>query len=311
MSRAREIAGANCRGTANLLWIAVFLAGTAYAEPIPPAQFTYDVIHGTTTLAGCTPITGTSTGGTCGSETSGPGYAATSGGIGTASYLPVTPGGTVLGPGTAVDAMSTWTSGDRNSSLAALTYSFEATGPSDVEFIPIDILSTGLLDTSGDATAFLSLMVTDSGGDSDIPPGIPDPDPPGPLLALGAFCTGGSCLFDSWSAPSNSVTDMLCVVNGDTYTVSIDAVTTAGRGGEASAVLDPLIKIDPPYPTSCPVPAPVSTLGIDTGPGASTGYAVPEPSTWYLAMVGLLALVGFGISRRRSHATLKAEGRSS
>jgi hypothetical protein len=314
MMLGREMAGANCRGRATLLCVAAFFAGTAYATPIPPASFTYDVIQGATILAGCTPLAGTSIGGTCGSEASGPGYAATSGGIGSASYLPVTPGGTVLGPGTAVDAMSTWTSGGRNESIAAISYSFEATGPSNVEFIPIDVLSKGLIDATGDATAFLSLVITDSGPDSNIPKGIPDPDPSGPLLDLTAFCTDGSCRIDSWNTPGNELTDLLCVVNGDNYVINIEAVTSAGSGrgvNDASAVLDPEIKIDPPYPMSCPVPAPLSALGLDTGPGASTGFPVPEPSGYDLAAIGLLALGGLGVVRSRSRAKVKAEGRSS
>ena len=314
MTREKKMAGATCRGTATLLWGAAFFAGTAFATPIPPAHFSYDVFDGATSVAGCTSLGGSSSGGTCGSETGGSGYAATSGGIGSPSYLPVTPGGTVLGPGTAVDAMSTWISGGRNVSIATVDYSFEATGPSNVEFIPIDVLSRGLLAATGDATAFLSLVITDSGPDSNIPEGIADPDPRGPLLDLTAFCTDGSCLFDSWNTPGNELTNMVCVVNGDNYVINIKAVTSAGSGrgtNDASAVLDPLIKVDPPYPTSCPVPAPLSALGVDTGPGASTGYPVPEPPTFYLAAIGLLAFGGFGVSRRRWRAKLTAEGRSS
>ena len=154
-------------------------AGAAFAVPIPPAVFTFDVMQGTTVITGCTPPGGSPSGGTCGSETSGPGYAATSGGIGTASYLPVTPGGTVLGTGTAVDALSSWTPGSPtpSSARAIMTYSFEAIGPANVEFLPIDVISTGLVASMGVSGAGLSLVVKDASGDSNIPPGVPDPDP--------------------------------------------------------------------------------------------------------------------------------------
>jgi len=97
----------HCRGPLILI-AATLLVRTATGAPIPPAEFTFDV---TQVLPGCSPPRGTPLGGICGSEVSGPGFAATSGGIGTQSYLPVTPGGTALGTGTAVDALSNWTSG--------------------------------------------------------------------------------------------------------------------------------------------------------------------------------------------------------
>ena len=307
MTKTGRIFGAKCWATASFLSVTVLAARAALATPIPPPVFTYDVFHDGTHLSGCTSITGSSAGGTCGSETSGPGYAATSGGIGTASYLPVTPGGTVLGTGTAVDAMSTWTSGSADLSDAKLAYSFEATGPSDIDFIPIDVLSTSLIDATGDSTAFLSLVITDEGTDANIPPGVPDPDPPGPLLKLTEFCSHGSCL-GAWGTTGQQLTSALCVVNGDNYVVTIDALTTAGPGfgtNSASAVLDPEIKVDPPYPTSCPEPPGLSptALAVDTSPGTSTGFVtVPEPSTVGLGAIGLLALGFFGTRRRRVDA---------
>lgn len=282
-----------------LLGFSAFVARSAIATPIPAAHFTYDVL-GQSTVLGCTSLAGSAKGGTCGTEGSSPGYAATSGGIGTASFLQVTPGGTVLGPGTAVDAMSTWNSGRASYSNAQLTYAFEATGPSNVDFIPIDVLSEGLLDASGNAWAYLALTVTDNGPDDNIPPGVPDPDPHGSLLGLAALCLHGSCV-SAWNV--NEVTDTLCVVNGDIYTIDIDAVTWAGAGAgnnSASAVLDPQIKVDPPYPTTCTVGADPSALALETGPGASTGYSVPEPSTGDLAALGMLAFGCLGMYRRRT-----------
>jgi hypothetical protein len=302
--RTRSIARTRCAAAASVLGITAFAAVAAFAVPIPAAYFTYDVVHGGKVLADCSPLGGTGTGGTCGSDTSGPGYAATSGGIGTASYLPVTPGGTLLGTGTAVDATSTWTVGGLVLSTAKMTYSFEATGPANVDFIPIDILSTGLLSSSGDGAAYLSLVVSDSGTDANIPPGVPDPDPKGPLLDLTAVCLAGSCLSD-WDSADHELTDMLCVVNGDNYTVTIDATTLAGPGrgvdNSASAVIDPRIILDPPYPTSCPVSVSLNELSVETGPGASTGFveaAVPEPSALSVTAIGMLGL-GFGLRRRR------------
>jgi len=291
---------AHCRG--QLVFIAATLAAAAaQAAPLPPAHFIFDVTQGSTVLPGCTPPRGTPLGGICGSETSGPGFAATSGGIGTPSYLPVTPGGTVLGTGTAVDAISTWTSGASIRSTAIMTYSFEATGPASVDFIPIDVISKGLTSVVGDGTATLYLVIRDAGTEANIPRGVSDPDPSGPLLDLTAKCKHGSCT-SNWGVPGHSLTNMLCVVNGDHYTLTIVAKTTASSGwkgsaNSASAVLEPELEIDPPYPTSCPTNVNPSELKITTSPGASTGVrGVPEPSGLSLAVV---AAIGLGLSMRR------------
>jgi hypothetical protein len=287
-------------------------AATAFADaPIPAAQFTFDVTQGGIVLPGCTPVMGTPLGGTCGSEAMGPGYAATSGGIGTPSYLALTPGGTALGTGTAVDATSIWKSGSAVRSTATMTYSFQATGPASVSFVPVDVISTALASVSGNATATLSLVVRDAAGDANIPHGVPDPDPSAPLLDLTAHCANGTCIGD-WGAPGHLVSDLLCVVNGDNYTITITAVTTAGAGAHnvtdsASALLDPVIKLDPPYPTSCAPQVPLDLLQLQTGPGASTGIAsataVPEPSTFSLMALAVIAL---GLTARRRRLQMNA-----
>ena len=277
--------------------LALLLSSAALAVPIPPAHFVYDVIAGGKVLAGCSPILGTANGASCGSE-DGPGYALTSGGIGTPSYVPITPAGVKLGTGTAVDAVSTGVRAGRTLSTATMVYSFEATGPASVHFIPVDVFSTGILDATGNASALLSLIVTDAGTDANIPAGVPDPDPAGPLLDLSALCVAGHCTSD-WSG--QELTDLICVVNGDNYEITITATTLAAHGASnsASAHLDPVIALDPPYPTSCPVNVPLSELGLDTGPGASTGLvAVPEPGSLSLAVLGGLGIAA-GLRRRR------------
>lgn len=294
----------------SLIASATLIAGTATASTIPASQFWFDVAPNVgapfSVLTGCTPVlSGSADGGTCGSETSGPGYAATSGGIGTDSYLPVTPGGVALGPGTAVDADSTWSSGAETGSIAKMVYSFEATGPTSEDFIPVDIISSGLAATTGDARADLSLVIRDTGGDGNIPGGDPDPDSSAPLLDLTAVCAYGSCV-TSWNTPNNQLTDMLCVVNGDNYTVTITATTEAGPGyaatNSASAMIDPVIKLDPPPPASCSTGNnPLSEFDVVAGPGASTGVvaSVPEPDPRGLAAFAMLAIVVLASRRRR------------
>jgi hypothetical protein len=270
--------------------LAALAAGTAFADaPLPPSTFHYDVREGHHRLPDCTPHGGSAEGGSCGSDTSGPGYAVTSGGIGTPSYLPVTPGGTVLGTGTAVDAESTagpqW---GYVHSFASMSYYFEASGPSSVDYIPIDVLSTGLASITGRSSAYLSLSIWDEANDSQV-------------LDLTARCSHGECT-SSWGTPGQLLTDALCVANGDDYLVKITAATSA-RGGygklsSASAVLDPVIKLDPPAPKTCPIDIPISEFSLRTSPGSSTGVAAPEPAPLTLSAVGALGLLLFGRRRR-------------
>jgi hypothetical protein len=267
------------------------------AVPLPPATFIWDVTQGNTVVSGCSSFGGASGGGSCGSESTGPGYALTSGGIGTASYLPTTPGGIPLGTGTVADAVSNWSSGAAVHSTSLISYSFEASGPSNVSYIPVDVLSTALLSVTGNSTAEVSLVIRGEGPQ----------DTPAPLLDLLAFCAYGTCVSD-WGTPGSELTNLLCVANGDSYSITISAVTTAGKGqygptDNASALIDPVIKLDPPYPTSCPVPVDPSQIRITTSAGTSTGVPVPEPAELSLAALGAL---GLGVFARRRRAPLRA-----
>jgi len=286
-----QTASASFCGTV-MLAVATMLSAPAFADvPLPPATFIFDVTQGNTVVPGCTSFGGTAGGGSCGSESSGPGYALTSGGIGTASYLPATPGGIPLGTGTVADAVSNWSSGASVHSTSLISYSFEASGPSNVSYIPVDVLSTALLSVAGNSTAEVSLVIRGEGAQTT----------PAPLLDLLAFCAYGTCVSD-WGTPGSELTNLLCVANGDSYSITISAVTSAGKGqygpsNTASALIDPVIKLDPPYPTSCPVPADPSQIRITTSAGTSTGVSVPEPSDLSLAALGALGLCLF--SRRR------------
>jgi hypothetical protein len=262
-----------------------FAATTALAGPVlPPSQFLYDVSAGGSD--GC-PASGhpIATGGSC-SFTNGNagGYAQTSGGIGTASYDPT------LGPGTAVLATAGSSGGSGAVSIATMTYSFEAFGPAGVNFIPVDVISDGIVSATGQSTAFVSLLITDSGTDANIPSGYSDPDPPGPLLSLSSFdCSQGRCGTD-WA--DGSRTDVLCVVAGDNYEITITAISSAGvlgKAGQSSALLDPILKPDPPGDPCQSVTDP-TLYNVTTGAGSSTGIAVPEPSTLGLMALALLAL---------------------
>ena len=126
-----------------------------------------------------------------------------------------------------------------------------------VNLIPVDVISKGLVDLVGNSTASLSLTVLEQGGDGNIPHGVPDPDSPGPLLDLSAKCSHGKCSFDSWgSAPGHELTNLLCVVNGDNYALTIQVTTSAapwqGTQDSASAVLDPVIILTLPLPARSP-----------------------------------------------------------
>jgi hypothetical protein len=269
------------RHTAMFAAAAALLGGSALADDsLPPAKFYYDVSQGHSPLEGCSQHHST-IGGSCGSESSGPGYAITSGGIGSPSYVPVTPGDTVLGTGTAVDSTSSWTEGSGIRSVAAMSYVFQASGPSNVGYIPIDVLSTGLVAASGDAASFVKLAIYDEDANSH-----------SPVLDLTAKCSHGEC----WSAWNGSeLTNSLCVANGSDYLVKVVAVTRASAGSgtdTSSALLDPVIKLDPPAPKTCPISVPISEFTLRVSPGASTGVAAPEPSTLSL-MLG--ALAGFGL----------------
>src|ERR1700687_1097068 len=155
------------------------------------------------------------------------GFAETSGGIGTASYDPA------LGQGTGVYATAAtggsgeptrWAPKDGGAavkSVATMIYSFQATGPAGLNYIPVDLLSLGVVNTTGSASAYVTLTVRDEGTEANIPPGYQDPDPAGALLSLSSHdCHDGHCTTD-WSGGQR--TDLLCLVAGDNYDITLNA----------------------------------------------------------------------------------------
>jgi PEP-CTERM motif len=275
------------RSTATALALLTLAAlGTAQAAALPASQFTYTVYNGTTAI--CDPSAQLLDGHCTFTASKASGSAFTSGGTpGTPGYDPL------LSKGTHVGANATFsgkTSSVPGSVLAysVMTYFFTVDGP--IGIIPVELLSSGSATAAGeDGFALAALSVFDYGTTANF-------GQRGSALdsrRATAHCHDDDCKrSDSWV----SQIDRICVTTGEIYGITITAGATAsGEKGSASSMVDPQIKIDPPYPATCEAPADPSVYGLTVSPGASTGYEVPEPAT--LGLMGL-GLVVAGLSRR-------------
>jgi hypothetical protein len=168
--------------------------------------------------------------------------------------------------------------------VAAVQYYFDINGPSSVA-VPLLIRGGGSLSASGDGDASVSysFFQGDSGG-----------------AVYTNECNTGSL---SPFCGSFTYSDQRSLLSGDGTTAgmigSIQIRANFGASnGSASAMIDPMIVIDPTF-------ADANLYTITFSDGVTNGggqRSVPEPATWAMMIAGF-GLVGFALRRHRKVAT--------
>ncbi len=179
--------------------------------------------------------------------------------------------GTVSITGVPLPVLSAAGSGCTSVLQAILSYSFEIVGPTNT-LVPFSVSSTAMLDANGSAQAGYSLSVA------------------GQLVGI------DNCYFGSLaSCGTKTTTTAMSLMSNQIYTVLMMTATSNFLGaGAATAVLDPMLSIDPLFPLK-------NEFAFAFSPGIGNGQVatVPEPQTLALMLAGLVVFWRALVARQR------------